>query len=395
MIRELFIEIYLLIFRMLFSIFNLFPLKKKTVFVASFGDNTQFVATDITTYTDESVYILHTGSIKHPFPLADQIHVFTFKPSRPLQWLKCIYHLATSHVVYVDNYFGFLAVTPFKTQVRCVQLWHAAGAIKQFGLKDPSNVGRTIRAKDRFQQVYNRFTDVVVGSEKMADIFCESFGLQKSRMLRTGIPRTDFFFDEEAIHRVTRHLEETYPTIKEKKVLLYAPTYRDDALNISDLHIDLDHLASKFKDEYVLLLKLHPAVSFNESIESDFVINVSDFPDVNHLCLVADILISDYSSIPFEYAILERPMIFFAYDLEKYQELRGFWEDYHSLVPGPVVRTTEELAKAISAGVHDLCRIRQFKQDWNTYSNGESSNNLVRALHEVKESVKERSSTSD
>lgn len=384
MIREMLIELYLLLFRILFFTMKRFPLKRKTVFVASFGDNTQFVASEMVKYTDEKIYILQTGPIKHPFPLADQLSVLNFTPSRPFQWLSGIYHLATSSIVYVDNYFGFLAVTPFKKSVRCVQLWHAAGAVKQFGLKDPSIADRTKRAKKRFKLVYSRFTDVVVGCDKMADIFCESFGLNKANMLQTGIPRTDFFFDEVAILRATRHLEELYPLIKEKKVLLYAPTYRDGALNITDLHIDLDYLASQFKQEYVLLLKLHPAVTFNQTIENEFVIDVSGYPDINHLCIITDILISDYSSVPFEYAILERPMIFFAHDLENYKESRGFWEDYETLVPGPVVRTTMELADVLATQPFDSTRIRQFKQDWNTFSNGTSSFDLIKTLHELK-----------
>src|SRR5690606_35874298 len=115
----------------------------------------------------------------------------------------------------------------------------AAGAVKQFGLKDPSNANRTPKAIARFQQVYNRFNHVVVGSEKMAEIFQQSFGLQADRMLRTGIPRTDFFFDEKTIAETRELLQRNYPIINKKKVILYAPTFRDHELHVGKIALDV------------------------------------------------------------------------------------------------------------------------------------------------------------
>ncbi len=93
----------------------------------------------------------------------------------------------------MDNYFGFLAAATFRKETICVQLWHAAGAVKKFGLKDPSIYYRTPRAQSRFQKVYDQQTHVVVGSEKMSEIFQQSFGIPAERILRTGIPRTGLF----------------------------------------------------------------------------------------------------------------------------------------------------------------------------------------------------------
>src|SRR5699024_4173809 len=260
------------------------------------------------------------------------------------EWARSVYHLATSRMIFVDNYFGFLAMASFKSNVKCIQLWHAAGAIKQFGLKDPSNDGRSPRAIQRFQQVYDRFDHVVVGSEKMAAIFRESFGLGDDRMLRTGIPRTDFYFEEASEAIASRELEQTFPSIGEKKVILYAPSFRDEDLDCAEIMLDVNRLYEEFAREYVLLLQLNPAIKgkfLNQYPE--FVIDVSDYPDIHLLLVVTDVLVTDYSSIPFEFSLLDRPMVFFAYDLEEYEDARGFWEDYESLVPGPVVRDTESI----------------------------------------------------
>src|SRR5699024_1102542 len=98
---------------------------------------------------------------------------------------------------------------------------------KQFGLQDLSNANRSERAIRRFKAVYNRFDHVVVGSDKMVDVFKESFDLPEERFIRTGIPRTDFFFDDIKKRRAVNKLHGDFPIIKDKKVLLYAPTYRD------------------------------------------------------------------------------------------------------------------------------------------------------------------------
>lgn len=392
MLRELSIEIYLFVFRIVFSIGKRFPLKRRALFITSFGYNTEYVAREILKSTKESIIILNTGTLEQSFLSKDQqkrIVVKRFTPTRPIQWLHSIGLLATSSTVYVDNYYGFLAVTNFKKNVRCVQLWHAAGAIKQFGLKDPSNQYRTRRALERFQTVYHRFTDVVAGSREMENIFSEAFGLDGSRMLPTGVPRTDFFYDDVALAQAKQTVYETYPELADKKVILYAPTYRDDALNTdvgtADSPINLDILEKELGSDYIFLLKLHPAVSAKWQVYSnDVVMDVSDYPNVNELLVVADVLISDYSSIPFEYAILERPMIFFPYDLASYTEMRGFWEPYEQLIPGPLVQTTEELIEAIKHKEMDLEQIRQFRMKWNEYSIGNSSEKLVSRMHKVK-----------
>lgn len=382
MVRELAIQLYLLVFRMFFYIFKLFPQKKKTTFVTSFGDNVLYTVNELERQTNNQIVILKTSQCKVDFETSTQRTVLLFEPTHLLDWVCSIYHLATSRMIFVDNYFGFLTVTKFKANVKCVQLWHAAGAIKQFGLKDPSNKDRSKAANERFQQVYHRFDHVVVGSEKMAEIFQESFGLGSEHMLRTGIPRTDFYFKLPSRYDTLDSLKQTYPAMRRKKIILYAPTFRDDLLHSSEIALDIDRLYKEIKGEYVLLLRLHPAIrgAFNNRYP-DFIIDVSDYPDIHHLLVVTDLLITDYSSIPFEFSLLGKPMIFFAYDLEIYREARGFWEDYETLVPGPVVRDTENLVDVIKEDSFDYEMIQSFARQWNEYSDGESSKRLIEVLY--------------
>ncbi|GGB32160.1 hypothetical protein GCM10011409_06930 [Lentibacillus populi] len=380
MARELVVTVYLFVFQVLFNAFKLFPQKKKAIFVASFGDNILYTLNELKKHTNDPVVILKTSQCKVDFEHDD--NVLNFEPMNLLQWIQAIYHLATADKVFVDNYFGFLAVTDFKPNVQCVQLWHAAGAIKRFGLKDPSVENRSERALERFKSVYQRFTHVVVGSEKMAAIFRQSFGLANEAILRSGIPRSDFFFNIQEKKNVEQELRQIYPVTNRKKVILYAPTYRDDQLNKAEIALEIEKLYEKFHDDYVLFLRLHPAVKHEfRNQHSDFVYDVSDISDVNHLLVITAILITDYSSIPFEFSLLERPMIFFAYDLDKYERTTGFWEDYETLVPGPVVGNTDDLIDVIENGYFDMERIKNFAAQWNQYSRGRSSKTLINAIY--------------
>ncbi|SFE11056.1 CDP-glycerol glycerophosphotransferase, TagB/SpsB family [Lentibacillus persicus] len=380
MVRELVITLYLSVFRAIFIIFKQFPQKKKTTFVASFGENILYTVHELEKQTNDQVVILKTSQCKTDF--GSEHLTLNFETSSLTDWIRSVYHLATSEKVFIDNYFGFLAAAPFKSNVACIQLWHAAGAIKQFGSKDPAIVGRSKRAHERFNEVYQQFDHVVVGSDQMASIFRDSFNLPEDRMLRTGVPRTDFFFDETARKKAEQTLAENYPVINEKKVILYAPTYRDNQLNSADLALEMDKMYQKLKDKYVLFLRLHPAVNADfQNKYPGFVINVSSYPYLNHLLTVTDLLITDYSSIPFEFALLNKPMVFFAYDLDRYTMDKGFWTSYEDLVPGPVAETTRDLVSIIETESFDMSRVRRFAHEWNKYSQGKSSERLIKAIY--------------
>ncbi|MDV7763870.1 CDP-glycerol glycerophosphotransferase family protein [Peribacillus sp. CSMR9] len=382
MAKEFAIGIYLFCFKVLFSIFKIFPLRDKTTFVTSFGDNCQYIADEMDKQDIpiQKVFLMKPSSHIEVKDDGKTI-VLPFESNNIIAMIQSIYHLATSKWLIIDNYFGFLSAIAFKKQVKCVQVWHAAGAVKQFGAKDPSIQNRSARARTRFLEVYKKFDYVTSGSERMAEIYQESFQLPTSHILRTGIPRTDFFFNDESKKTARSSLLAKYPELEHKKIILYAPTFRNDGLNNGEIALDLEMLYKELKDEqYALLLKLHPAVKTGDDLQHKFpgfVYPVKSEFHVNQLLISTDLLITDYSSIPFEFSFLERPMIFFAYDLEKYVKERGFWEDYASSMPGPVVSTTEELLGKIRVADQSLMKIAPFNQKWNQYSTGNSSRNLV------------------
>ncbi|MDY0404610.1 CDP-glycerol glycerophosphotransferase family protein [Virgibacillus sp. 179-BFC.A HS] len=384
MLKELIIFIYLIIFRGVFLFFRLFPIKRdKTTFVASFEDNILYTIRDVEKLTSENMVVLRLSKRKVTIAQNKRITVLEFSAPHVWHWVRSVYHLATSRLVFVDNYYGFLAAANFQRGVPVIQLWHAAGAIKRFGRCDPSAKTRSALAKYRFRRVYQRFDHVVVGCEKMAGIFRKAFGIGEERILRTGVPRTDFFFDTEAITREREKFSREFPAICEKQVILYAPTFRAGQKTATALPLDLHKMCQALCDDYILFLHLHPAVKVDIAVDNrDFVKNVSGYHNINHLLTFTDILITDYSSIPFEFSLMKRPMIFYAYDLEDYKKQSGYWEDYEQMVPGPIATDTNDIIELIRHHRFDLQAVEAFAKEWNQYSSGQSSQALVNRFYD-------------
>ncbi|GGK01680.1 hypothetical protein GCM10007063_24990 [Lentibacillus kapialis] len=383
MVREIVITVYLFVFRALFVLFKVFPKTAKTTFVVSFGHNALYTMSALEKLTDQHIIILKSRKCCMMFQPARHRRIIMFQFPYILDWIRSVYHLATSENVFVDNYYGFLSVTDFSQQTQCIQLWHAAGAIKKFGLKDQQIKNRHPIACRRFKNVYKRFDYVVVGSEKMTAIFAEAFHVPAEQHLRTGVPRTDFFFDVAARKKTEQSLTNQFPIIREKKVILYAPTYRDDQLNTAHIKLNIRQMYTDLGDEYVLFLSLHPKMTSNTTNDCPgFVYDISHLDNINHVLAVTDILISDYSSVPFEFSLMHKPMVFYAYDLESYAHMKGFWKDYEDLVPGPVVTTTDELIRVITHHEFKLEQVEAFANEWNHYSTGNSSEKLVQRLYQ-------------
>ena len=117
-----------------------------------------------------------------------------------------------------------------------------------------------------------------------------------------------------------------------------------------ELKLELDKLQKALGDEYILLVRTHYFISDNLDLSKykGFAFDVSKYDDIAELYLISDILITDYSSVFFDFANLKRPILYYTYDLDKYENvLRGFYIDIHSEVPGPLLKTTDEIIDAI------------------------------------------------
>ena len=276
------------------------------------------------------------------------------------------YHLAASRVVVVDDYFFPMYVVSPRPGTTRVQVWHAAGAFKKFGF---SVLDKSFGADaDLVTKVaiHSNYSLALVSSMSVAPHYAEAFGQPGPIFTsRIGIPRTDLFGDPERRARAEARVRATYPIPEGKRVILYAPTFRGESVGkarYADL-MDLEVMHRALAADHVLLLKLHPFVRNALHVPPElaaFAIDASGDPDVNELMLVSDVLVTDYSSVIYEFALLGRPIAFLAPDDGAYDEERGFYFDFRRDAPGPIVDTTEDLAALIRADAFDLGRVEAF-----------------------------------
>lgn len=283
--------------------------------------------------------------------------------------------LATAKYVFLNDNFMPMASLRFSKDAVITQLWHAEGAFKKFGLSAPL----TEDVAEREKKCSQNLTYIVCSSKNIAPIYAEAFGVDESKILPLGAPRTDLLLCEKDVESVRRRFDDTHPECKGKKLILYAPTFRDSPEANKNLlsRIDMNKFNS-LGDEYRLLIKLHPQI--NAGVTVDGAINVTNGHDIGELTLICDMLITDYSSACMDFALLSKPCIFFAFDLEEYEKERSFYFDYESYVPGAVARTFDEVIEAIKNPRNDeekLLRFRDFNFDYVDCNNTERIFNFI------------------
>ncbi|MEI7744919.1 MAG: CDP-glycerol glycerophosphotransferase family protein [Chloroflexota bacterium] len=273
------------------------------------------------------------------------------------------YHLATARLFIVDNsFYPMNVITPRPGTTR-VQVWHAAGAFKKFGYSALAPSDAAAAAAIRGVPFHRNYDLCLVSSTAAIPHYAEAFRMPPAVFTaRIGIPRTDPLFDPAHRAGAAEAIRHRYALPAGKQVLLFAPTFRGDA--VADPHhdetLDLAAMRDALGDAWILLLRLHPLVRQGAVLGPEldgFVFDVSDWPEMNELLLVADMLVTDYSSVLFEFALLGRPMAFFAPDHEAYRGERGFYLDVPADLPGPLFTVTGELAAHVAAGEFDTAAV--------------------------------------
>lgn len=223
------------------------------------------------------------------------------------------------------------------------------------------------------------------------EIFRRAFAFSKD-MLEIGYPRNDVLFTKNNPQDIVA-LKNQLGIPLDKKVILYAPTWRDNEFYGKGHYkfnppLDFTLLQEKLSEEYVMIVKYHYLVmdQVDWTPYKGFIYSCDLSYDISALYLVADMMITDYSSVMFDYSLLKRPMLFFCYDLEEYKDtLRGFYFDFLSEAPGPVTLTTEELIDSIlnydSSEYQD--KQEAFYQKYNHADDGKASQRVVELLQKI------------
>lgn len=296
---------------------------------------------------------------------------------------------------WITNYRMPDHVWPSKDQVY-VQCWHGT-PLKRLGydLQTSENAIDSIAdIRKKYATDAEKFKYILSPSKFASEKFISAWNLKETGMedkvMEVGYPRNDFLLNHqpEDIQRIKENLG--IPA--DKKVILYAPTWRDNQHQAGvgftyDLNVDFDRLRKELGEEYVILFRVHYLVASSFSFENyeGFIYNVSKYDDINHLYLIADLLITDYSSVFFDYGILKKPMLFYMYDLEDYKDsIRGFYFGIDQL-PGRIITREEELPEAIKDSIDHFVYDEKYKAFNETFSHledGQASKRFVETVFE-------------
>jgi CDP-glycerol glycerophosphotransferase (TagB/SpsB family) len=307
-----------------------------------------------------------------------------FKPSiaerrRFLDRARLPWMLARADVIFLDDYQPVIYHLD-DPAVRIVQLWHASGAFKTVGY---SRVGKP-GGPNPYTRAHKNYTYAIVSSDFDVPFYAEAFGIREERVIPTGIPRMDRFFDEQ--QRATARAEalEAFPQARDRFTILFAPTFRGATRTASydAARIDVAALhALAVERDAVVIFKMHPFVREVLAIPPELSDRLVDATatsiDVNELLSAVDLLVTDYSSIVFEFSIFDRPMLFFAYDLEEYIAERDFYVPFEEFVPGRIVQTFDELLDAIRREDYQADKVAAFARRHFDHLDGGSTDRVI------------------
>ena len=336
------------LFALNYKIGSIFPIKKNLVFSVMTHDSSE--SGNIKALTN---YMSKKGSYKFYYMVKEERKAF-FHLIFVLPFIMC-----RADILLMDNAFMPMSFFKVRRETKVLQLWHGTGSIKKFG--QDSNKGRI---KELEKRLNSNIDYLFVNSDLLTDAYAGAFGVDKAKVYATGLPRTDWLLKlinddklDEKLNTIKDKISRNKNiSIKGKKIILYAPTFRDDEVDNPKLHINIEKLMKSLPDNIILFLRLHPFVSsaFNEKDLLPNSFNVSDYKDLNELMAVSDGLITDYSSLIFDYCVLNKPMYFFADDIVEFGlNGRGFYLDYNKELPGIIPDSEEDLARIIIKDLSD------------------------------------------
>lgn len=270
--------------------------------------------------------------------------------------LAQMYHIATSQVVVLDSYCICVSVLKQRESLVVIQMWHALGSLKKFGLSIVGDgEGSDKGIADAFA-MHKNYTYVLTSGKACLKNFAEAFGYDEEHMVVMSLPRVDKLTEADLRTEVCERIYDEYPDFGSKKVVVYAPTFRKG----KDISAEISALAKCFdKDEYVFILKKHPLMSV-ESIDDGFTGVIDEKFTTIEMMYAADYVVCDYSAVVYEAAVMGKPLFFYTFDYESYGVDRDFYIDYMSEMPGVISGDAEVIAEAVKNGDYDLDRVREF-----------------------------------
>lgn len=246
---------------------------------------------------------------------------------------------ATAEYVFICDYYLPVASCRKRPETKVVQLWHSCGLMKKIAHDAGDDIPKGYRGN-----MFGNYTYLTLSAQVCVPVHARALRIPRERIYATGVSRTDDYFDEDRNRRCRETFFARYPQARGKKIALWAPTFRGNAAmpRLEGLE-EIRRVAEALAGEWYFVIKAHPYIDVHGMVSN------CEIP-TEELLPVADLMITDYSSVMFDYLLYRKPLILFAPDLEQYEAARGFYIDYRE-IPYPITQTGEELKNAVEACV--------------------------------------------
>ena len=315
---------------------------------------------------------LKNALIREGYNPKEALRAITTKHYSILHWMKTLKKIAWADYIFLDDHSQTTDWLTIKGTI-ITQLWHAGAGFKSTGY---SRFG--MPASPAPKSGHRQYTYGIAGSKKIRHFFSEVWGINDEMVLPTGMPRLDEYLDENYIEETTNKLLDSYPVLckpnassvetrKRDNIILFAPTYRGENKKHAYYpydKLDIDRLYKLCEDtDSVIIFKMHPFVEEPVPIPEEYkdrMIDLVKYPNINDLFYITDLLITDYSSNIYEFSLMRKPMLFYAFDIDEYTETRGFHRDYRTNVPGKIVETFDDMIQAIDKKDFEYEKVEEY-----------------------------------
>lgn len=299
--------------------------------------------------------------------------------------MSMLWELSNAKAAFITDACNVLSAFHKRKGTTIINLWHGCGAFKKFGFStstDEEKWGVSLREMERYP-LYHNLDYLTVSSQEVVWAYEDATHLKRDSIVPVGISRTDVFFDEDFVRKAREKLYSALPSERNKKIILYAPTFRGRVKEArTGEQFDYIRFQKALSEDYILLVKHHPFVKHYPQIPDEaghFAFDMTHRFTIEELMCVCDVCITDYSSLIFEYALLEKPLIFYAYDLEEYDDFRGFYYSYEEMTPGPVLKREEDVIQYILQldEKFDVEEMRKFRKKFMEACDGHATQRIM------------------
>lgn len=287
---------------------------------------------------------------------------------KPLAYL----YLMTSKVIVTDDYVRYMRGIKLREGQRLIQIWHACGAFKKFGLDAPSQL-----TPEEEKATHSQYSAVIVTSENCRESYANAFGISKEVCLPLGLPRTDTLI--KSADGMRESILKKHSGLRGKKIYLYCPTFREEDGKRVEYNpgIDWSEMSKSMHDNEVFIIRRHPLMDYR--FENGEYPNILDLSTDSTLELTAasDVIITDYSSVIYDATLLSVPSVFYCPDYKKYE--RGFYLDFPDGLPGEMVSDSSDLLDCIRKTAENppTEKIEKFREEQLSACDGYSTERVV------------------